>query len=472
MASIRQRPHKDGFLTWAVLWRDQDTGKRTSRTFDDQREATMLQDFLDANGHSFRLAARSAAEFRSQAPKLADVVTGHIEALTGVESGTRARYARMAAEHILASLGARPVDKITRADIVLWFNNLEVAPKTRKNIQAILSAALATAVDEKHLDTNPAKGIRGPNSSRQRDAVFLTPEKVDIIAETIDPRWKGLFHLLAHSGLRYAEATALRPVDVTTAGEYSTLRISRAWKRTADGEQIGTPKSPRSRRHVMLSVRASALSQEDMAGRGHKDLIYARPGGGHLRNGWFHDHVRGPAMAEPAGQGLLSDRPVPHDLRHPRAAWLLAARVPIQSVSARLGLESITTTVNTYGHLVNDADRLAADALDQAVLQVGHAWASLSTCRSLREGRAGGFRNPACAEFRLRTTPCRPSEGQCAAQGRRRSASSTRSTSDFLSGASGPSWWPTDSGPRPCRSASTVPPAPWRPPWAGALASA
>ena len=114
----------------------------------------------------------------------------------------------------------------------------------------------------------------------------------------------------------------------------------------------------------MLSVRASALIQEDMGGRGLKDLIYARPGGGHLRNGWFHDHVWGPAMAELAGQGLLSDRPVPHDLRHTHASWLLAARVPIHSVSARLGLESITTTVNTYGHLVNDADRLAADALD------------------------------------------------------------------------------------------------------------
>lgn len=183
----------------------------------------MLKDFLDANGNSFRLAARSAAEFRSQAPKLADVVMGHIEALTGVESGTRARYERMAAKHILPSLGARPVDKITRADIALWFNNLDVAPKTRKNIHAILSAALATAVDEKLIDTNPAKGIRGPKSSPQRDAVFLTPEEVDIIAETIDPRWTGLIHLLAHSGLRSAEA---RPCAQSMSQPTKTIRRS------------------------------------------------------------------------------------------------------------------------------------------------------------------------------------------------------------------------------------------------------
>ncbi|MFF0943691.1 tyrosine-type recombinase/integrase [Kocuria sp. CPCC 205300] len=69
-------------------------------------------------------------------------------------------------------------------------------------------------------------------------------------------------------------------------------------------------------------------------------------------------------MEEIEGQGALSDRPVLHDLRQTHATCLLARDVPIHAVSARLGHESITTTVNTYGHLVDDADRLAADALD------------------------------------------------------------------------------------------------------------
>ncbi|GAB2608473.1 hypothetical protein GCM10009696_12510 [Kocuria himachalensis] len=119
MAGIGARAHQNGSLTGAVPWRDPDTGKQTSRTVDDQREAVMLEDFLDAHGSSFRLAGRSAAELRSRTPKLADVVTGHIQALTGVESGTRATYERMAAKHILPSLGARPVDKSTRADFAL-----------------------------------------------------------------------------------------------------------------------------------------------------------------------------------------------------------------------------------------------------------------------------------------------------------------------------------------------------------------
>ena len=364
MASIRERAHQDGSLTWAVLWRDQDSRKQTSRTFDDRREAVMLKDFLDANGNSFRRAAQSAADLRSQAPKIRDVVAAHIEGLTGVEPGTRAKYERIAAKHIVPALGARPVDKVTRADIAAWFNDLDLAPKTRKNVHALLSAALATAIVNKLIDENPAKGIRGPKSSPQREAVFLTRDEVQTIAEVIDPRWAGLVQLLANSGLRYSEATALRPCDVSTKDGRSVVRVSRAWKKTDDGEKVGTPKSPRSRRRVTLSATAGERLRNDIAGIGRAGLIYTRPGGGHLRNGWFHENVWGPAMVELEGQGLLSDRPVPHDLRHTHASWLLAAGVPIHVVSARLGHESITTTVNTYGHLVNDADRLAADALD------------------------------------------------------------------------------------------------------------
>ncbi len=51
MAGIRGRAHNNGALTWAVLWRDPDTAKQTSRTVDDQSEAVVLKDFVDANGN-------------------------------------------------------------------------------------------------------------------------------------------------------------------------------------------------------------------------------------------------------------------------------------------------------------------------------------------------------------------------------------------------------------------------------------
>ncbi|GGL27168.1 hypothetical protein GCM10014719_30860 [Planomonospora parontospora subsp. antibiotica] len=55
-----------------------------------------------------------------------------------------------------------------------------------------------------------------------------------------------------------------------------------------------------------------------------------------------------------------------HDLRHTFASTALAEGVPISEVSRWLGHESITTTVDLYGHLVPEASERARTALDNA----------------------------------------------------------------------------------------------------------
>jgi integrase len=52
-----------------------------------------------------------------------------------------------------------------------------------------------------------------------------------------------------------------------------------------------------------------------------------------------------------------------HDLRHFSATRLLAAGVPIRTVSGRLGHANASTTLGVYAHFVQDSDRDAADAL-------------------------------------------------------------------------------------------------------------
>ncbi|MFI7483280.1 hypothetical protein ACH9EU_12815 [Kocuria sp. M1R5S2] len=122
MASIRELTRKDGTASWAVLWREASTGKQTSRTYLEQREAQALKDFLDANGNSFALAVQAAKRLRSTAPTVRVVVERHIERLTGVEYWTREKYTRNAALHIFPELGSIPVDTLTRDDVAAWFN--------------------------------------------------------------------------------------------------------------------------------------------------------------------------------------------------------------------------------------------------------------------------------------------------------------------------------------------------------------
>ena len=52
-----------------------------------------------------------------------------------------------------------------------------------------------------------------------------------------------------------------------------------------------------------------------------------------------------------------------HDLRHFAATRLLAAGVPVRTVSGRLGHANAATTLGVYAHVVEESDREAADAL-------------------------------------------------------------------------------------------------------------
>ena len=52
-----------------------------------------------------------------------------------------------------------------------------------------------------------------------------------------------------------------------------------------------------------------------------------------------------------------------HDLRHYHATQLIAAGVPVTTVSKRLGHTSSSVTLNTYGHWLPEQDREAADIM-------------------------------------------------------------------------------------------------------------
>jgi integrase len=61
-----------------------------------------------------------------------------------------------------------------------------------------------------------------------------------------------------------------------------------------------------------------------------------------------------------------------HDLRHFSATRLLAAGVPVRTVSGRLGHANASTTLGVYAHFVEESDREAADALG-TVLRVSQS---------------------------------------------------------------------------------------------------
>ena len=89
MASLRERRRADGTRSFAVLWRDPETGRQTSLTYDDEREAKVAKELIEAAGGYATEAARIGEAVRKPGPTVLEAISEHIDVLTGVEADTR-----------------------------------------------------------------------------------------------------------------------------------------------------------------------------------------------------------------------------------------------------------------------------------------------------------------------------------------------------------------------------------------------
>lgn|GEM_PF-1604378 len=396
MASIRTRALAGGYQSHTVTWRDPERGLQ-SRTFsekdsakegrppsDAMDKARELKDFLDANDNTFKLAAKAKVKKDATAPSVSDVVQRHIGLLRKPQPGTIAKYRRIAAQHIDGTdLGDMPIDKVKREHVITWLDGLTVrhganqaaggalSRKTKQNIQALLSAAFATAIEDEKISRNPAKGVSEADSGEPTDPLYLSPDDLDMITAETPEKYRLFLKTLCRTGMRYNEATAQRPRDVSivrqtvdgVAHKRAIFRINRAWKATGGGEEIGPPKTKKAKRNVACDFELSEELVEHMETLGQDDFLFQRPDGQYLRNSWFHKYVWQPLVARLVEEGKLERKPRIHDLRAAHTTHLLEQNIPVHEVQDRLGHEDPQTTLRVYTRLNKDTAMAAADAL-------------------------------------------------------------------------------------------------------------
>jgi integrase len=165
----------------------------------------------------------------------------------------------------------------------------------------------------------------------------------------------------AGSGVRFGEASALTVRDADLLADTPVVRVTKSWRRKPGGFEVAAPKTRRSRRTISLSGDVVDVLAP-LVTRPGTDLLFTTPQDGRVRHANFYNRVWLPAVK--AFEVDSGKRPRIHDLRHSHVAWLIAAGVPLPVIQDRLGHESITTTVDTYGHLMPDQHQKTAAALD------------------------------------------------------------------------------------------------------------
>lgn len=344
--------------------------RQASDSFADARAARRFARLVEQIGGQ---AARGSLDAHTSAghdmPTLAVWLEHYLAHLTGATDGTIAEYRRTAARTWLPTLGHLPLDAIDADTVKAWVGRQKrvvtvrgtpTSAKTIANAHSLLSQALAAAVEKGHLTTNQARGVTLPSGVREEMVCLTHAEFARLIHATPD-HWRPLVATLAGTGVRWGEATALRWSDLDLDADVPQVTITRAWKRGPTTRELGAPKTTKARRRVSLPAEVVDALRPHLGAA--DDFVFTGPRGGHVHHQAFHPRVWRPAIAASG----IGKRPRIHDLRHSHASWLIAAGVPLNVVQRRLGHESITTTVDTYGHLMGDAQTIAANAASLAL---------------------------------------------------------------------------------------------------------
>ena len=383
MASIRERRRSDGTRSFALLWRDPETGRQTSLTYDDERDARVAKELIEAAGGHAAEAARIAEAIQKPGPTVLEAMTEHIDLLTGVGADTRSHYRQQLTAHIAPVIGAYPVSALTYRHVAGWVRTMTtkgMAPKTIANVHGLLSAAMTTAMRLGYRTDNPCVGVELPKSvATHDDMTVLTRDEFGLLLSKVSPHYQPLVLTLVATGLRWGEATALTAGDVDLSARPATIRVTKAWKRDADRRwYVGPPKTKRARRTVSLPDDLVDVLLPLVAAKAPNRLLFTNTVGSQLSSSRFWTTTWTPALdaacnprradgSPDPDAPRLTKRPRVHDLRHTHASWMIAAGTDLFVLQRRLGHESITTTTETYAHLMPDQQLAAANAASRAL---------------------------------------------------------------------------------------------------------
>lgn len=352
MASIRRHP-KSG--RWQVRYRDT-SGRQRSKTYlkkaDADKFASVVEaDKLRGTWADPRLAKTPFAEWWEQ----------HTAAKVHLKPATLARTESIGRNHLLPTFGSMQLGAITKQTIRTWVSGLvsrSYAPGTIRKAYQLLSSALEAAVDEGLLPHSPARGISLPRGER-KEMRFLSTEEVARLADAIDPRYQAMVYTAAYTGLRLGELTGLAVEHVEFLNR--RLRVMRSLSEVKGKLSFTDTKTSGSRRTIQLPaflvdiLAAHIAEYPDPSG-----LVFTSPEGGPIRQTNFRRRHWTPAVRASVGEPCRF-----HDLRHTHAALLIRQGEHPKVIQSRLGHSSITTTLDTYGHLFDGLDEAAADRLDQ-----------------------------------------------------------------------------------------------------------
>lgn len=288
-----------------------------------------------------------------------------------VRPRTALNYAALIRLHIVPTFGSMQVAKLTDLHIERWYAPLYAAkPYTAKAARILFCQALDYAVKKGWISANPIRAAELMTCDPAREIQPLTVDQARALLEaTQGHRLEALYLVALTLGLRRGEVLALLWEDVDL--EKGTLRISGTLQRVGGQLVRGKPKTDTSAARIPLPRPVVAALRKHKAQQAIEREQLSQIGAWTATDYVFVSTVGTPI--DPRNlltqfKMFLRRAGLPetirfHDLRHSCATLLIAQGVHPRVIMQYLRHARISTTMDLYGHVYEDAHAAAAEGL-------------------------------------------------------------------------------------------------------------
>lgn len=267
--------------------------------------------------------------------------------------------------HIQEQFGSKQYLKITARQLIAKYNDLfEQGYKhgTVMNVHKTFNKIYHYADKMYMCEYNPASRAGAPKKKELDDEMKIRPVEDFIKLYNVlkDVEYKAIFMILYFCGLRRGELIGLKWSDYTPG----KLRIRKSVAYKKGGQYEKNTKTVGSERMVSINSEICNLldelyivkSKED--GFGDEAFIFGSADKSLPFETLRRNHIEFERKAKLPHVRL-------HDYRHSHVSNLIASKMPVTAVAARIG-DTVKTVLETYTHLLQESEQKVDDYLESS----------------------------------------------------------------------------------------------------------
>ena len=276
-------------------------------------------------------------------------------------------------------LGNKKVITLKTLDFQKFINELrkEKSGPTVSKVKQFISTSLNFAISIGMINFNYCKGVkvRGDNERKNTVNAMAYEDQVKVIEYLKDHKYELPIKLSFATGFRIGELLSLKWTDIDT--ENHTISVQRNIKKTYVFDDNGnkelkrliqTPKTQSSIRTIPYPLELDMLLKKWETEQ--KQIILAM-GKDYNKQDFIFADIHGNPLNEKilprAFKKILKNLDIEeikyHDIRHTFATRLFEKGIPAKTVQVLLGHSDISTTLNTYTHVLDETKENAIETI-------------------------------------------------------------------------------------------------------------